>query len=97
VLGLRSALSIECTWPGPALPLHCIEWFAELPASALNGSAGSGHLMLNASIVCGMGGCVRHVSLGMSFERSSSRKSTKTVHINSSQLYALNRIVEMLS
>jgi hypothetical protein len=40
-------------WPGPALPLHCVECFAELPALAQNASAGSGHLMLNASIVSG--------------------------------------------
>src|SRR6056297_2221561 len=48
------ASSIKCSWPRPALCLHCIEWTAPPPALSTQCSSCVWHLMLNASILCGM-------------------------------------------
>src|SRR6056297_2296549 len=48
------ASSIKCSWPRPALCLHCIEWTAPPPALSTQCSSSVWHLMLNASILCGM-------------------------------------------
>src|SRR6056297_3530239 len=48
------ASSIECSWPRPALCLHCIEWTAPPPALSTQCTSSVWHLILNASILCGM-------------------------------------------
>src|SRR6056297_2485973 len=53
------ASSIKCSWPRPALCLHCIEWTAPPPALTTQCSSCVWHLMLNASILCGMGNGTR--------------------------------------